>query len=45
MDQVTLAMLGYIIAHLWFITYQLGILVGKVKRICTEINAERKVST
>jgi len=45
MDQVTLAMLGYMIAHLWFITYQLGILTGKIKRICAEINAKREVPT
>jgi len=44
MDNVTLAMLGYIIVHLWYLTYQLGVIVGKVNRICKEINAKGSIS-
>ena len=45
MDVITYGALGYIIAHLWFLTYQLGIAMGKISRICTEINGKREVST
>ena len=45
MDYITYGALGYIIVHLWYLTYQLGVVTGKVNRICTEINGKRKIPT